>query len=72
MMSTTILEAVEATPIHPFLQRVIQEFDDVLKEPHGLPLEREHDHQIHLKEGSQPVNQRGYKVPYIQKIEIKR
>ncbi|XP_074377041.1 uncharacterized protein LOC141718558 [Apium graveolens] len=38
----------------------------------GLPPPRQHDHHIPLLAGSQLVNQRSYRVPYVQKMEIEK
>lgn len=54
------------------IQALIQQYEDVFEEPQGLPPAREQDHTIPLLVGSQPVNQRGYRVPYVQKAEIER
>lgn len=61
------------SPVVPTeVQALIEEFQDIFEEPKGLPPHRSHDHHIPLITGSQHVNQRGYKVPYIQKLEIKK
>lgn len=52
------------------LQPLLESYQDIFREPKGLPPYRLQDHKIPLIAGSQPVNQRGYKVPYIQKTEI--
>lgn len=51
---------------------LLKEYKDVFKEPTGLPPHRNQDHKIPLIEGSLPVNQRNYRVPYIQKAEIEK
>lgn len=56
----------------PCLQQLLGEYEDVFAEPKNLPPARQHDHHIPLREGTQPINQRSYKVPYIQKAEIER
>lgn len=38
----------------------------------AMPPTRKHDHHIPLLPGSQPINQRGYRVPFIQKLEIEK
>ncbi|KAA0032387.1 ty3-gypsy retrotransposon protein [Cucumis melo var. makuwa] len=40
--------------------------------PDGLPLMRQIDHRIQLKEGMDPINVRPYCYPYVQKNEIER
>lgn len=42
------------------------------EEPRGLPPSRGHEHQIVLKEGSQPISVRLYRYPYYQKSEIEK
>lgn len=37
--------------IDPTVQQVVEEFEAVFAEPHGLPPPRSHDHNIHLHEG---------------------
>lgn len=54
------------------VRKLLTKFGDVFQEPTDLPPSRNHDHRIPLLEGSQPVNQRGYRVPYVQKMEIKK
>mgnify|MGYP004709673387 FL=1 len=44
----------ETEAIPPEMEGVLQEFEDVFREPQGLPPERSHDHSITLKEGSKP------------------
>ena len=40
--------------------------------PKGLPPIRDHDHVIHLIQGSVPPKIRPYRYPYVQKSEIER
>lgn len=54
------------------LQILLTQYEDVFAEPTGLPPARRHNHRNPLLAGSQPVNQRGYRVPYVQKTEIER
>lgn len=54
------------------LEEVLQSYSAVFKEPKGLPPNRSHDHHINLKEGSQPINLRPYRYPYVQKEEIEK
>ena len=54
------------------LQPLLQEFQQVLKEPRTLPPFREFDHRIPLKEGAAPVNVRPYHYAHFQKNEIVR
>ncbi|XP_074355691.1 uncharacterized protein LOC141695333 [Apium graveolens] len=54
------------------LQKLLTQYEDVFQEPTDFPPARRNDHHIPLLEGSQPVNQRGYRVLYIKKNEIER
>lgn len=57
---------------YPEVQRVLTEFDQVFREPEGLPPQRFHDHHIPLMPGSKPVSSRPYRQPYLQKTEIEK
>uniref|UniRef100_A0A2N9J8Y4 Reverse transcriptase n=1 Tax=Fagus sylvatica TaxID=28930 RepID=A0A2N9J8Y4_FAGSY len=52
------------------VQMVLQHYTSVFREPQGLPPLRGHEHQILLKEGTQPICQRPYRYPFYQKTEI--
>ena len=52
------------------LQKVIQHYTSVFEMPTGLPPLRSQQHQITLRNGSNPVNVRPYRYPQIQKAEI--
>lgn len=54
------------------IQPLLDKYQDIFSEPKELPPNRNHDHHIPLLQGSQPVNQRGYRVPYVQKLEIEK
>lgn len=54
------------------LTEVLEEFEDVLAEPHKLPPDRVKNHRITLLPGSQPVNVHPYRYPHFQKSEIER
>lgn len=56
----------------PEIQNLLDKFTKVFDEPQGLPPLRPQNHKIPLMSGSQPVNQRGYRVPYIQKADIEK
>ncbi len=56
----------------PDLQQLLEEFQGLFEEPHGLPPVRRHDHKIPLIQGSLPVNVRPYRYPHYQKNEIER
>lgn len=45
---------------------------NVLKFLEGIPSQRDIDHQIHLVEGTSPVNTRPYRYLHLQKVEIER
>lgn len=57
---------------YPKLQELLSSFSNVFKEPTSLPPEKFHDHHINLKDGSQPINLRPYRYPYVQKSEIEK
>ncbi|XP_074282563.1 uncharacterized protein LOC141607104 [Silene latifolia] len=63
---------MEGSYVDPIIQGLLQEFEDVFKEPTTLPQHREHDHQIHIKEGIAPVNLRPYRYPVVQKDAIEQ
>nr|XP_023903579.1 uncharacterized protein LOC112015403 [Quercus suber] len=50
----------------------VPEFQGVFTTPMDLPPMRGHEHQINLKEDTQPICQRPYRYPYYQKNEIKK
>ncbi|GKF77474.1 putative mitochondrial protein, partial [Tanacetum coccineum] len=52
--------------------QLLAEFEDVFHLPRGLPLQRDHEHAIVLKEGIIPISVRPYRYPYAQKNEIER
>ncbi|RVW35013.1 Retrovirus-related Pol polyprotein from transposon 17.6 [Vitis vinifera] len=58
--------------IHLDMQQLIKAFEDIFQEPNQLPLAREIDHRITLKEGTEPVNVRPYRYAYFQKAEIEK
>lgn len=49
---------------------LLHKYREVFDEPKDLPPERECDHKIHLKPGSDPISVRPYRVPYRQKNEM--
>ena len=66
--------AMEKVPqgIQPEMQQLLQEFEDIYQEPKQLPSEREIDHHINLKKGTEPINVRSYRYAYFQKAEIEK
>uniref|UniRef100_A0A2N9IS51 Reverse transcriptase n=1 Tax=Fagus sylvatica TaxID=28930 RepID=A0A2N9IS51_FAGSY len=65
-------EALDLQQIPAEIQQVLEQFASIFKEPKGLPPLRGHEHQILLKEGTQPICQRPYRYPYYQKTEIEK
>lgn len=61
----------EVLPV-PAVQAIIKKHQKMFEEPKGLPPIRTQDHKIPLKDGSQPVNLRPYRIPYIQKAEVEK
>ncbi|VFQ66101.1 unnamed protein product [Cuscuta campestris] len=51
---------------------LLERFDEVFKEPQGLPPHRITDHRIYLQPGVALVNVRAYRYPHFQKEEIER
>lgn len=60
------------TPIAEDFQALIQEFEELFATPTSLPPQREIEHRIALKEGTDPVNVRPYRYAYFQKEEIEK
>ncbi|KAL4010180.1 hypothetical protein IC575_030485 [Cucumis melo] len=54
------------------LQNVLKQFEDVFDWPERLPPRRGIEHQIHLKEGTNPINVRPYRYGFQQKAEMER
>ena len=67
-----IIDAEEANPLNPNLAAVLEEFDDLFKEPTNLPPKRTCDHAINLKEGVSIPNIRPYRYPFYRKNEIEK
>lgn len=73
LTSTSLAEQkLQKSPVLQPIQQLLTQYHHVFSEPKGMPPVRSHDHKIPLLEGSQPFNQRSYKVPYIQKAEIEK
>jgi len=64
--------AITPVPAHPLLDSLLRQFDDVFREPRGLPPARSYDHRIHLLPGTAPVAVRPYRYPQLQKDELER
>jgi len=56
----------------PEVQKLIEQYQHLFQEPHGLPPKRPYDHHIPLIPGAQPVNVRPYRYAPQQKTEIER
>ncbi|PKA49683.1 putative mitochondrial protein [Apostasia shenzhenica] len=54
------------------LIQLLQEYEEVFQEPKGLPPNREFDHCVPMKFGSEPVSIRPYRYPYLQKAELEK
>ena len=52
------------------IQDILKEYEDIFKEPQGLPPERTCDHAIQLQENAEPPRVRPYRVPHKQKAEM--
>ncbi|TYK14861.1 Ty3/gypsy retrotransposon protein [Cucumis melo var. makuwa] len=64
--TTTIIH--EAEP----LQNMLKQFGDVFDWPEKLPPRRKIEHQIHLKEGTNPINVRPYRYGFQQKAKMEK
>jgi hypothetical protein len=56
--------------MEPELAILLHTYRKVFKTPSGLPPPREHNHEIHLKEGTKPVKVKPYRYPHSQKEAI--
>ena len=63
------MEHADGSVAEPFSE-LLDDFKEVFAEPQGLPPPRSHDHQIVLKEGTQPVAIAPYRYLYYQKTKI--
>ena len=55
-----------------FLRELLLQLEPVFNMPNDLPPARGHEHQITLKEGSNPVSVRPYRFPQVQKDEVEK
>lgn len=62
--------ASATSPMLPAVQQVIQDYEDVFKEPRDLPPKREIKHQIILKPDALPRKQAPYRYSHAFKGEI--
>ncbi|GKC05635.1 hypothetical protein Tco_0997245 [Tanacetum coccineum] len=60
------------TPAHPALVSLLTDYSDIFVLPAGLPPQRDHEHAIVLKSGTEPINVRPYRYPQLQKDEIEK
>ena len=56
----------------PEIEALLTEFTTVFETPTGLPPCRGFEHQILLKDGTEPVCQKPYRYPHFQKNEIEK
>jgi hypothetical protein len=59
-------------PRDDLLQSLLEAYADIFANPSGLPLQRRHDHKIHLLPGTAPVAVRPYHYPQLLKDEVER
>lgn len=51
---------------------VLKRYEDVFTWPEELPPQRNIEHHIHLKQGTNPINVRPYRYAYQQKAEMEK
>ncbi|GJY21422.1 putative mitochondrial protein [Tanacetum coccineum] len=68
------MEEEDSIAHHPgeIITELLTDFDEVFHMPNGLPPQRDHEHSIVLKEGTEPISVRPYRYPHAQKSEIER
>lgn len=54
------------------MKSLLDNFDNIFKEPQGLPPGRQQEHIVHLLNGQGPVNVRPYRYPHHHKTEIEK
>uniref|UniRef100_A0A2N9EXV4 RNA-directed DNA polymerase n=1 Tax=Fagus sylvatica TaxID=28930 RepID=A0A2N9EXV4_FAGSY len=67
-----LLALEDNAKFHLELFQLLSTYEDIFKEPSGLPPTRTQDHQIPLQPGSIPVCAKAYRHPYHQKNKIER
>ncbi|KAA0035476.1 peroxidase 64 [Cucumis melo var. makuwa] len=65
-------ETEESFWVTKSVQDILEQYDDVFTWPEKLPPGREIEHQIHLKEGTDPINVRPYRYGFHQKAEMEK
>lgn len=60
------------TGVHPDMLQLLNQYADIYQHPTELPPERDINHRIILKEGTDPVNVRPYRYANFQKAEIEK
>lgn len=65
-------EILDSHDLSPELRQVLQQFENVFREPTQLPLRRHIDHRIDLLPTVHPVNVRPYRYPHFQKTEMEK
>lgn len=66
------ISAIPLQPIPSSISTVLESSSDVFNAPTSLPLSRAVDHQIPLKPNSEPISQRPYRCPHLQKEVVEK
>jgi len=61
-----------STKAGQLLPELLQEFQSLFVEPHGMPPSREIEHKIRLKQGTEAVAVRPYRYAHLQKDELEK
>ena len=69
-LSTVLAE--DSAPVHPAVQKILDEFASVFESPTGLPPRRRCYHHIPLIPGARPIAIRPYRVVPELKTEIEK
>lgn len=59
-------EPQESEELPRYVQKLLQQYAEIFREPKGLPPKRECDHSIPLKGNAEPPNIRPYRTPHHQ------